>query len=288
MVYAWLLNLDADLELRRPLGYAPPRAFIERTETLVNAIEGLVRPEDTRVDPNAPRAPTGAEGRAWCPTPRALSILSASGAALPDAPSLEVLRRVNHRRFSAELGQQLDGGRFVNDLDELIACIGAPVDSGCWVLKRPHGFSGMGHRRVPVGALDHKAAPWVDASLKEDGLQVEPWVERIADFAIHGFLSPAGEVTIGQPCVQRCDAKGVWLHTERATEGALHDQERQMLVADTRRSADALAVAGYFGPFGIDAFRYRSDGAERFNVRSEINARYTMGWAVGMMSRPDL
>ena len=41
----------------------------------------------------------------------------------------------------------------------------------------------------------------------------------------------------------------------------------------------AFAGAGYFGPFGIDGFRYRhEDGSERFNARCEINARLTMGY----------
>jgi hypothetical protein len=54
--------------------------------------------------------------------------------------------------------------------------------------------------------------------------------------------------------------------------------------------AQALLEAGYFGPFGIDAFRWVDRaGVERFNPRCEINARYSMGWAVGMGSRrPDL
>ena len=54
--------------------------------------------------------------------------------------------------------------------------------------------------------------------------------------------------------------------------------------------AEQAAPPGYFGPFGIDGFRYRdTDGHLRFNPRSEINARYSMGWAVGMRDkRPDL
>jgi hypothetical protein len=48
--------------------------------------------------------------------------------------------------------------------------------------------------------------------------------------------------------------------------------------------------AGYYGPFGIDAFRWRDqNGKQQWNPRCEINARYSMGWSIGMgQSRPDL
>ena len=47
--------------------------------------------------------------------------------------------------------------------------------------------------------------------------------------------------------------------------------------------ASALRSAGYVGPFGIDAWRYRrDDGAIVLNPLGEINARMTFGlveWA---------
>ena len=46
---------------------------------------------------------------------------------------------------------------------------------------------------------------------------------------------------------------------------------------------DALRRAGYFGPFGLDAFHYRgSDGALRFHGCSDVNARFSMAWGIGM------
>jgi hypothetical protein len=41
--------------------------------------------------------------------------------------------------------------------------------------------------------------------------------------------------------------------------------------------AEVLRDAGYFGPFGIDAYRWRDGATQYFNPRSEINARYSMG-----------
>jgi len=49
--------------------------------------------------------------------------------------------------------------------------------------------------------------------------------------------------------------------------------------------ASALKSAGYVGPFGLDAFRWRAVSGElHFHALSEINARFTLGWACGMQS----
>ena len=49
--------------------------------------------------------------------------------------------------------------------------------------------------------------------------------------------------------------------------------------------AKALFRAGYFGPFGIDGYRYDWAGASGFCALSEINARFTMDWMEGMQGR---
>jgi hypothetical protein len=80
------------------------------------------------------------------------------------------------------------------------------------------------------------------------------------------------------------------VESERALEGDLAPAERAALFSAAEEAAGALAAAGYFGPFGVDAFRYHDEeGTARFCARCEINARYSMGWAVGMgLRRPDL
>jgi len=274
---AWVLNLDADHELAHPEGYSPRRDVSARVATLAARIEGLVPPGDVRIDLVSDAS--GFNGRAWCPTPRALQLLEESGATLPPFPPLEVLRRVNHRAFCAELGQTLDGAAFLRDAH----AVEQRIASGSWLLKRPHGFAGSGRRRVK--RLDDDTNRWITASLRVDGLQVEPWCERTADFSMHGFIAPDGKVTLGEACLQECDARGQWLRARRARSGELLDHERSVLQSEAERSAEALHRAGYFGPFGIDAYRYQGG----FNPRSEINARYTMAWAIGMgTARPDL
>jgi hypothetical protein len=137
---------------------------------------------------------------------------------------------------------------------------------------------------VPVGALDEASRRWVEASLRRgDPLQVEPLVERLGDFALHGWISPAGDLTLGEPTVLRCSDEGAWVASEREA-GDLSAAERDALAAEARRVAAELYANGYNGPFNLDAFRWKDPAhpSPRFTVRCEINARFSMGWAVGM------
>jgi hypothetical protein len=113
------------------------------------------------------------------------------------------------------------------------------------------------------------------------GMEVVPWVPIALEASLHGYLHADGDaVTWGEPTVQRCHpATGAWQESVRAQPSELSAQERSALEDAAARAADRLRAVGYFGPFGIDAFREET-GA--FCSLSEINARYTMGYAVGM------
>lgn len=292
---AWLLNFDAEAELEDPAAQTPSRAIANRSRALAAQVSALLGPGDVVIDRDSP-APhiAGAPpflGRAWCPTPGALRAIAAAGAVVPRAPSFEVLRRVNHRRFSAELGETLPGARFVATRAELDAALALPSPTGRFLLKRPFGFAGRGRRAIGPGAPDEAETRWIEASLSRgEGLQIEPLVDRVADFALHGHLGTTGNLAIGEATVQRCDPSGAWHGSARAAPGELAEGEMRALAAAIEEAAAALRSAGYFGPFGVDAFRWRdASGASRFNPRCEINARYSMGWAIGMGEiRPDL
>lgn len=288
---AWLLNLDAEDELARPAGYTPSRATLARVAALAPRLRALLLPGDVLL-PDAAPAP-GSLGRAWCPTPRAYKAFQSAGVPPAAAPPLAVLRAVNHRHFSAALGQGLPGARYAFTPEEVAAALASPSPTGQWLLKRPFGYAGRGRLQVDprrTGDLD-RAQPWIRASLRGgEGLQVEPLVEREGDFALHGHLARGGRLVLGEPTRQDCDASGAWSATARAAPGDLSPEERRALLDEARRTAAALHEAGYFGPFGIDGFRWIGpSGERRFHARGEINARYSMGWATGMGDRrPDV
>src|SRR5207247_1382657 len=128
---------------------------------------------------------------------------------------------------------------------------------GQWLIRRPHGFAGRGRRIVSSAALNDTIAAWIAASLDRFGaLDVAPLVDRRGDFALHGFIARGGSVELGVPTRQLCDARGSWQGSERAPDSALEARERAALHSAAESAADALRAAGYFGPFGIDAFRW--------------------------------
>ncbi len=288
----WVLNFDAEDELARGRGHNATAGARARMETLVAQVASLVG--DDQVLPvtsgaRDPRVPEGTVGHAWCPTASALRRLAACGAEVPGAPSLEVLRLANHRRFSADLGATLPAAGFFTDETALLAHLSAGSPTGSWVLKRPFSFAGRGRLRVGDGARDvADAAAWIGASFAgssgSDGLDVSPWVERLGDYALHGFLSRDRHrpLRLSAPTAQMCDPEGRWLRSSRATD--LTTDEERALRDEGARTGERLAAIGYFGPFGIDAFRYADPATgrplqPRFCPRIEVNARYTMAWA---------
>ena len=97
------------------------------------------------------------------------------------------------------------------------------------------------------------------------------------------FRTPDGEVRISRPCFQETNATGAWLRTRWAAADEARRDDRHLETA-VDAAGQALAAAGYHGPYGIDAFRYRAEpgASEELNVLSEINARLTMDWPLAM------
>lgn len=280
MTVAWILNLDADDELA---GSAPRDVFaaLERLPALERALRPLVG--DGVVLHRGDRAPAFARGCAFCPTPSALAALASAGADLPAAPPRDVLRALADRRFALALPGGVPGAVAVNsdtEAADVIARLGA--DLGAWVLRRVWSFAGRGQLLGRGRDLGEPARRFVARALAEDGaLVAAPWLDRIADVAIHGLLDASGAFTLGCPTVQEATPAGAWTGSRRAGPDDLVEAEEAILRALAGEAAVALARAGYAGPFGVDAFRFR-DGERTRLVRCEINPRFTMGWALGM------
>lgn len=276
---AWLLNLDAELELRRPLRYQPTKRSLRACEYFEPWASGLVAPGDLVLPRQAATEgmAKGYLGRAWCPTPSALAALRGAGATVEPAPSLECLRLVNHRSFHDGLGQTLPDARCVGTFADAQHVLSAGRAAG-WMVKRGFGFAGRSNRRFPI-APSHDDWRWLHHALLDGGVQIEPWLTILVEFSLHGVVSLDGSTALGHPCVLVSHEPPVYA---RAEAGLLSEAERQALCEHADRVSAALRESGYWGPFGIDAFRYDTGSGPRFNPRSEINARYTLAFATGM------
>lgn len=283
--YGWLLNLDAEMELARGRpGYVPQRKLLAQLAQHGGSSRALLGPLDELLDERT-AAPVAADliGRAWCPTPLALKSLRRCGVQPEPHPDAAVLRRVNHRLFAHELGGGLPEQHYVQTHEQLSERLGEGTRR--WLLKRPLGFAGRGQLRA-IGPLSEKQGTWVDASLKRDGLLVEPLVSPTFEVSLHGFIWRSGRYEMGEICAQIVSERGVFRGVRRAEPGELSQGERGAFTERGRAVAEALLAAGYFGPFGIDGYRYDWDGASGFCALSEINARYTLGFVTGFPRHP--
>jgi hypothetical protein len=287
--YAWVLNLDAELELLRGRpGYVAQRKLTEQLAQHGRSSRALLGPHDIllaelgRAEREVlPRREL--RGRCWCPTPLALKLLLDAGIEPEPHPSAQVLRRVNHRLFAHELGGGLPEQTYVKTREGLLARLGDFQRR--WLMKRPLTFAGRGQMRV-IGPLTEKQWTWVDLSLKREGLIVEPLVTPTLELSLHGFVWQDGRRELGRVCRQAVSERGTFQAVQLAAPGELSEAENSAIFERGATVASALEQAGYFGPFGIDAYRYTLDGAEGFCALGEINARYTLGFVTGFPRHP--
>ncbi len=275
---AWVLNLDADFELALGRSYAPTKSVEDAMRRHAGRLVGTLTREDDLVvdDATKPGAARGLVGRAFCPTPRAIAMLVRAGASPEPHPSIDVLRHVNSRAFCQALGTTMPHASFETDLASAEAKLGGdPVLGRGWRVKRSFGFAGRGQRVVRPGEDHAFLRSWID----EGGAQIEPNVDVTAELGLHAMLATDGSLLVGRVVRQTCDSAGAWLESVAVASHARDAELRTEVHAVGR----ALHAAGYFGPFGVDAFEYRDrEGTPRFQPRSEINARYSMGFALGL------
>lgn len=284
----FLLNLDADLELGAMGRYAPTRSVLAAMQRARRPLMGTLVPEGSAIAEESSPAGSfeGWVGVAFCPTRSALRTLDDLGASVPEAPSHEVLRTVARREFGYL--EELEGSLVTEDGERVLEHLRAHASTHVAMrIKRSFGMAGRGHR-VVRGMPTAADEAFVRAT-RSGGLIVEPEVSIERELGLHGYLRANGSYVSGAPCVQVCDAQGAWVETRRLERG----EREPRLVASLERSlaeaAELLAASGYFGPFGVDAFEYASGAGTRLRARSEIHARYSMGWPIGMgATRPDL
>lgn len=199
--------------------------------------------------------------------------------------------RVAHRRFCLELARELDlglpGARMVRDpaeIEDHLRRSGAASGRGRWVVKAP--YSAAGRERLvgsgPEVLRDPRDRRRLEELFRRHGsLLFEPWVERFADFGCAGLVTPQGVRFAGSHRLE-VDERGVFRGVVVARHGSgvpgLTSDEGEALEGTFHEVAGSLAAAGYTGPVGLDAYRWRApDGRVRFHPMGEINPRLTFG-----------
>ncbi len=294
-----IANLDYEDELARAAGLsvAPLRPeVIQRLAALAEPMRALGEPADELWTLESGPLPAAADRvLAWGES-RAVAALR-PGPCAPDVPlddwraalwrlwpPAEVAARCNHRGFAFELagrlGTALPGARLigaVGELEDHLRAGGGAAGAGVWQARAPYSASGR-HRLRHRGPPDAPAISRLERLLAAGPLLFEPWVDRIADVGVVGIVAGPGRKRLFAPHRLDNDAAGVYRAVGIDQPPELQAAERERVDETAHAVADALAAAGYRGPFGVDAFVWRDPaGARRLQPMSEINARLTFG-----------
>jgi hypothetical protein len=193
-------------------------------------------------------------------------------------PPLEVVRRVNGRRFAADIESELGDGEHVagtfGSLDQLERFLQeAPRPADGWVVKAEHGNAAVANRRLRSSALIDADRRFLSAVLAEDDAVVlEPWLDR------RGDLSASFRVG-GDGVALQLEVHEVINTADGAFIGARFggseptDQWRSAMERTAVEVARRLAVAGYTGPACTDGLLWQDRGRTRIRTLVDLNAR---------------
>jgi hypothetical protein len=281
---------------------SPPRSVLETVARMAPLLGVFARQGDRLWSP-APglglesgplrNLPPADEVLAWCETPSALEHRRGPrrpatidwDAPLHDlvwrlpTPSPAVVAAVHHRAFHLQVAESvgcaLPGARMVESLPELDRILREAPPA--WVVKAPLSASGRSRyiERNGPALTDQKSRRTVERLFDHGPLLFEPWMDRTEDFGVSALLGPELRIVgiHGQKVDRKGQFAGIDLHPD------LSPQDRGRLLETTAAVAEKLRDAGYVGPFGIDAWRYRTGTAAGtvLHPLGEINARMTFG-----------
>ncbi|MES2616040.1 MAG: DUF455 family protein [Bdellovibrionota bacterium] len=158
------------------------------------------------------------------------------------------------------------------------------------VLKAPFGSAGQNMKRVHSAQLPVNDINWINRILTEhDGLVVEPWFNRVADFSSQLKIENNQVIYLGDTRLLT-DNRGQYIGTLMGKKILYLEEDivkflykvnfASILKQISLFVGDKLLQLGFGGPFGIDVFIFRDmNSPQGFRIKfiSEINPRFTMG-----------
>jgi len=253
-------------------------------------VEKVFRPRDRHLfrlldeeeDPDAdPRLeaflPSGAELEPFAAVDELSSVCARFGL-IASTPSMDIVRRVNTKTYSAEMRERLglrNIATVVHGSEQLLSIGRRALADGAILLKDDFGVSGRGNLRVDSADTLERVAAYVaqqESRGRHTRFVMEPYLDRIGDFSCQLHIGDRGETRIVS--VQRL-ANAEFAYQQSVTpDPAFIERLRGERYFDTmHRLAAELHRDGYYGHVCVDSMILR--GGELVPI-VEINARKSM------------
>jgi hypothetical protein len=296
----YFVNADFDLSLRQARPPSPVGAMNRQAEELVfhqlllgvggDSVIVSVPPEvsflsylEKRGIPHPETSVRPTLRRDSCFTPfgwnRQAADLSRRYVNPPAHPPLDVVRRVNGRRFAAIVEREISGGdgaggvfTSVESIEEWVA--GRSMPANGWIVKSEHGNSGLGNRRLPTPDFRDADRKVIRRLLAEDeNVVVEPFRARVLDLSSVFEIDAHGRVQNLHVHEVVNTANGAFIGGFFELDAPKLAPWREDVVTAVDLVARRLSEAGYFGPVCLDSFVWDEDGRLQLRPVVDINAR---------------
>lgn len=204
----------------------------------------------------------------------------------PAPPEQICVHRVNSREFLAlhdrvwlmDGGwQQQPFGLFCRTPTEWAVAI-RRLSSGesRWCAKPQYSHAGRNRLLGSGTSLNDQQRGWRNRQLQAGGVYVEPWCRIEQEWSLHFDVTVGGDVRLIGATELINDEMGRY-----AGNLVCSPEELQLpdeVLTGGRELARECGRAGYWGPLGLDGFRFRdANGNAGIRICNDINARYSMG-----------
>lgn len=216
-----------------------------------------------------------------------------------NVPSSAAVYEVNSRRFNARFDviateSKADGCFDIGTFGMLCDSLDAWQDGvrklqamgfDRWVTKAQISHAGRNRLLGSGIELNDQQRGWLTKQLLQAGVvYLEPWVQVLDECGLQFEIAPPQSGSAGPPRVEFIgiaqlinDSVGRYRGSLIATDDRLQDSWRAA-IEHGLAVCQAAGVVGYWGPLGIDAFRFAMpNSGVALRLSNDINARFTMG-----------
>ncbi|MES2199281.1 MAG: hypothetical protein V4489_03855 [Chlamydiota bacterium] len=198
-------------------------------------------------------------------------------------PNWDLVKRVNGKDFSFDLGPKLLGAELLSSEEEIIRWYHAV--KGPKVLKTLYGVSGRGHCIMYKENEEEIALQFFRREkARAFSVLAEPWVERVLDFSSQWYIDEGGLISYLGSTICENSPRGIYRKSLIGPVDLLFKENQEFLeehLAYAKKALEKMQALSFFGPVGFDAMLYKHPQTDKVTLHPvvEINARRTMGWA---------